>query len=56
METINNVASAAAKAVWGSPESNQEPVSGVKGNTAKGQPYDAGNMGISSSPTGPTSL
>jgi hypothetical protein len=45
METINNVASAAAKAVWGSPETKQEPVSGVKGNTAEGEPYDAGNMG-----------
>lgn len=44
METINSVASAAAKAVWGSPETKQEPVSGVKGNTAEGEPYDAGNM------------
>lgn len=44
METINNVANAAAKAVWGSPESQQEPVSGKRGNTAEGQPYDAGNM------------
>lgn len=44
METINNVASAAAKVVWGTPESHEEPASGIKGNTAKGEPYDAGNM------------
>ncbi|OIW34108.1 hypothetical protein CONLIGDRAFT_210312 [Coniochaeta ligniaria NRRL 30616] len=44
METINNVAQAAAKAVWGTPESKEEPVSGKTGNTSKGEPYDAGNM------------
>lgn len=44
METINNVANAAAKAVWGDSESKQEPISGVQGNTAQGEPYDAGNM------------
>lgn len=44
METINNITSAATKAVWGSPESKEEPINGVKGNTAEGQPYDAGNM------------
>jgi hypothetical protein len=43
METINNVAQAAVKAVWG--ESNDEPVSGKTGDTSKGEPYDAGNMG-----------
>jgi hypothetical protein len=43
METINNVAQAAAKAVWG--ETKEEPVSGKTGDTSKGEPYDAGNMG-----------
>ncbi|KAM0274292.1 hypothetical protein ACHAQH_007999 [Verticillium albo-atrum] len=44
METITNVTNAAVKAVWGSPEAKQEPVSGVQGDTAKGEPYDAGNL------------
>lgn len=44
METINNVANAAAKAVWGSGDANKEPVSGVTGDVATGQPYDAGNL------------
>lgn len=47
METINNMATAAANAVWGSngtTESKQEPISGVNGDTSKGEPYDAGNM------------
>ncbi|KAK0630716.1 hypothetical protein B0T17DRAFT_507161 [Bombardia bombarda] len=43
METINHYATAAAKAVWG--ESGEEPVSGKKGDVAKGEPYDAGNIG-----------
>lgn len=72
METINSMASAAAKAVWG--ESNdstttsnkeihepgtttttnmsttnetqgQEPISGKLGDTSKGEPFDAGNIG-----------
>jgi len=42
METINNVAQAAAKAVWG--ENKEEPVSGKTGDTSKGEPYDAGNI------------
>lgn len=45
METINNVANIAAKAVWGEGEASKEPVSGVKGDVAKGEPYDAGNLG-----------
>lgn len=45
METINNVANAAAKAVWGEGEASKEPVSGVKGDVSKGEPYDAGNLG-----------
>lgn len=44
METINNVASAASKAVFGE-TANKEPVSGAQGDTAKGEPYDAGNLG-----------
>ncbi|KAK7418870.1 hypothetical protein QQZ08_011079 [Neonectria magnoliae] len=44
METINSVAAAAAKAVWGEDTVNKEPVSGVKGNVSKGEPYDAGNL------------
>lgn len=44
MESISNMAAAAAKAVWGE-DTKEEPLSGVTGNTAKGEPYDAGNMG-----------
>ncbi|KAI0024880.1 hypothetical protein F4780DRAFT_481265 [Xylariomycetidae sp. FL0641] len=47
METVNNVASAAAKAVWGEKGAQQhgeEPVSGKTGDTSKGEPYDAGNL------------
>ncbi|OHW89937.1 hypothetical protein CSPAE12_11447 [Colletotrichum incanum] len=44
METINNITNAASKAIWGTNEANQEPVSGVKGNTNQGEPYDAGNI------------
>ncbi|XXG96516.1 hypothetical protein Hte_002799 [Hypoxylon texense] len=45
METINNLASAATKAVWGeSNQTNQEPISGQTGGTSKGEPYDAGNI------------
>jgi hypothetical protein len=45
METINSVATAAAKAVWGEGDASKEPVSGAQGNVAKGEPYDAGNLG-----------
>ena len=52
MDTISNAAQAAAqaasKAVWGNSESKEEPVSGKTGDTAKGEPYDAGNMGSKS--------
>lgn len=50
METISNMASAAAKAVWGTNDANgttetkHEPVSGVTGDTAKGEPFDGGNL------------
>lgn len=46
METISNVANAAVKAVWGEQETNKEPVSGVSGDVSKGEPYDAGNLGM----------
>ncbi|KAI0851841.1 hypothetical protein F5Y00DRAFT_259330 [Daldinia vernicosa] len=45
METVSNVASAAAKAVWGENKQNgSEPISGQAGDTSKGEPYDAGNI------------
>ncbi|KAL2137364.1 hypothetical protein VTI74DRAFT_3304 [Chaetomium olivicolor] len=44
METINNLATAASKAIWGERQSHEEPVSGKMGNTAAGEPYDAGNI------------
>jgi hypothetical protein len=45
METINNLTATASKAIWGESEtSNKEPVSGIKGDTARGEPYDAGNL------------
>ncbi|KAI9167332.1 hypothetical protein HJFPF1_03458 [Paramyrothecium foliicola] len=47
METINNIANAAVKVVWGDSEANKEPISGEKGDVSKGQPYDAGNLGLS---------
>ena len=50
METINSVAAAAAKVVWGenqNQKSGEEPRSGETGNTNKGEPYDAGNLGMS---------
>lgn len=86
METINSMASAAAKAVWGESSNNnnethepgttttattatttdnnstttnnnenmsainetrgQEPISGKLGDTSKGEPFDAGNIGM----------
>ncbi|KAI0480998.1 hypothetical protein GGR56DRAFT_300275 [Xylariaceae sp. FL0804] len=48
METVNNMATAAAKAVWGdnqqTTQHGNEPVSGQSGDTSKGEPYDAGNI------------
>ncbi|KAK4174136.1 hypothetical protein QBC36DRAFT_219161 [Triangularia setosa] len=44
METINIIKDAATKVIWGEPEANKEPVSGRMGNTAAGEPYDAGNI------------
>jgi hypothetical protein len=48
MDTVNKVAKAATKAIWGETSnetSGEEPVSGQMGNVAAGEPYDAGNMG-----------
>lgn len=49
LETVNNLASSAAKAVWGESndaETHKEPISGATGDVSKGEPYDAGNLGI----------
>jgi hypothetical protein len=46
MEAINSMATAATKAIWGTNEHKEEPISGVNGDTSKGEPYDAGNMGM----------
>jgi hypothetical protein len=61
METVNNIAAAASKAVWGdasAEEKNaaqeaalgnettgQEPKSGELGDVNAGEPYDKGNAG-----------
>ncbi len=49
MDTINNIAGAATRAIWGPSndlaEERKEPISGVQGNTSNGEPFDAGNMG-----------
>jgi len=45
MDTVNNLAHTAAKAIWPTNESGEEPVSGKTGNVAEGEPYDAGNIG-----------
>jgi hypothetical protein len=45
MDTINNLANAASKAIWGEGQ-HEEPVSGKMGNVAAGEPYDAGNIGM----------
>ncbi|KAG9255206.1 uncharacterized protein F5Z01DRAFT_673160 [Emericellopsis atlantica] len=44
MDTINNVATAASKAVFGGADANKEPVSGAQGDVGRGEPYDAGNL------------
>lgn len=47
MDTINNVAAAASKTIFGDGSENKEPISGRKGDVTKGEPYDAGNLGAS---------
>jgi len=51
METVNNIASAASRAIWGdstqqtteNETAGTEPVSGKTGNVEAGEPYDKGN-------------
>ncbi|THV51978.1 hypothetical protein BGAL_0093g00220 [Botrytis galanthina] len=57
METVNNIAAAASKVIWGEPQETTdaanativpetkgtEPISGELGDTKKGEPYDLGN-------------
>ncbi|CAG8981170.1 hypothetical protein HYALB_00013582 [Hymenoscyphus albidus] len=58
MDTVNNIASAASRAIWGEGQdpdnlntttttrpSGQEPVAGELGDVKHGEPYDKGNMG-----------
>jgi hypothetical protein len=59
METVNNLAAAASKAIWGEGKDTNEtqtgvngnetagtePVSGQTGNVEAGEPYDKGNAG-----------
>lgn len=59
METVNNIASAASRAIWGPGEgqtgnetAGTEPVSGKTGNVEAGEPYDKGNDRKSSSTYG----
>ncbi|GJN75062.1 hypothetical protein VFPFJ_06602 [Purpureocillium lilacinum] len=47
METISNMATQAAKAVWGDSAEHKEPLSGAQGDVSHGEPYDAGNLGNS---------
>ncbi|KAM0247726.1 hypothetical protein ACHAQJ_009757 [Trichoderma viride] len=47
LETINQLASSATKAIWGdsnTEETHKEPISGATGDVSKGEPYDAGNL------------
>lgn len=44
METLNNLAGAASKTIFGDGTEHKEPVSGVTGDVSKGEPYDAGNL------------
>ena len=51
METVNNLTSAASRAIWGDPNKNtdttqnEEPISGETGDVSTGEPYDKGNVG-----------
>ncbi|RDA93331.1 hypothetical protein CP533_0341, partial [Ophiocordyceps camponoti-saundersi (nom. inval.)] len=44
METVSNMATQAAKLVWGGNSEEKEPISGAQGNVSHGEPFDAGNM------------
>ncbi|TGO87684.1 hypothetical protein BPOR_0210g00130 [Botrytis porri] len=62
METVNNIAAAASKVIWGEPQETtdaakatvvpetkgSEPISGELGDTNKGEPYDLGNADATS--------
>ncbi|TGO22438.1 hypothetical protein BPAE_0168g00090 [Botrytis paeoniae] len=62
METVNNIAAAASKVIWGEPQETTdaanatvvpetkgtEPISGELGDTKKGEPYDLGNANSTS--------
>jgi len=57
METVNNLASSASRAIWGDTTKNNEtagtePIAGETGNVAAGEPYDKGNEQISNNETG----
>lgn len=58
METVTSIAAAASAAIWGQPKEttdaanattvpetrrDEEPISGVTGDTQKGEPFDMGN-------------
>ncbi len=45
METLTNLTNTATKAIWGDGTAREEPISEVTGDVAKGEPYDAGNIG-----------
>jgi len=68
METVNNLTSAASRAIWGDPANNaesnqtgnetagQEPLSGETGDVGAGEPYDKGNAdSTTTGSTNPTS-
>ncbi|KAM4055381.1 hypothetical protein HRG_008692 [Hirsutella rhossiliensis] len=44
MEAISNMATDAARAVWGDSTHGKEPISGAQGNVPRGEPFDAGNL------------
>jgi hypothetical protein len=57
METVNNLASSASRAIWGTSNtevsqnqntndtSGREPTAGETGDVKAGEPYDKGNLG-----------
>ncbi|PMD41386.1 hypothetical protein L207DRAFT_581824 [Hyaloscypha variabilis F] len=64
METVNNLASAASRAIWGDGAADsaqskenetqgQEPLSGETGDVKAGEPYDKGNAEPTSTPAEP---
>jgi len=55
METINNITTAASKALWGegANASGEEPISGQKGAGTTEEPYDKGNTESTTGSTNP---